>query len=186
VLDEVGVRGVDEVAASAGIRVEDGAGLRLVGGPAEHVPAETDGEGVEVGASERDHVHLRYPVPVQQQNDDLVPGRNRDRPSIGRDGDRAGRRAVCSISSRRPAGAVPPVSKRASTAGEPESREFSSRRRGSASLTEGSVGESESPRIRAFRVRNRSAPACLAGEQSTGDVTGVNRAMPGRRRVLTR
>jgi hypothetical protein len=55
VLDEIGVRGVDEVAAGAGVRIEDGEGLGLVGRPAEHVAAEAEGEDVEVGASEGGH-----------------------------------------------------------------------------------------------------------------------------------
>jgi hypothetical protein len=38
--DRVGVRGVDEVAARAGVCVEDFARLTLIGGPAEHVAAE--------------------------------------------------------------------------------------------------------------------------------------------------
>jgi hypothetical protein len=76
-----------------------------------------------------------------------------------------GAAAVCSISSHRPAGRSARINC-SSSAGEPESREFSSRRRGSASLSEGSVGESESPRIRAFRGRNRPVSACLAGEQA--------------------
>src|SRR3954468_6537764 len=56
VLDEVGVRGVDEVAAGGGVGVEDRVGLGLVGGPAEHVGAEAEGEDVEVGSSEDGHV----------------------------------------------------------------------------------------------------------------------------------
>ena len=56
VLDQVGVRGVNEVAAGAGVSVQDGVGLRFVGGPAEHVAAEADGEHVEVGTSESGHV----------------------------------------------------------------------------------------------------------------------------------
>jgi hypothetical protein len=52
VLDEVRVRGVDEVAAGGGIRVEDRVRLRLVCGPAENVGAEAEREDVEVGASE--------------------------------------------------------------------------------------------------------------------------------------
>src|SRR5215831_795115 len=53
--DQVGVRGVDEVAAGFGVRVEDGTRLRLIGGPAEHVAAETDGEDVETCTAEGDH-----------------------------------------------------------------------------------------------------------------------------------
>jgi hypothetical protein len=55
VLDEIGVRGVDEVAARADVRIQDVAGLRLVGRPAEHVGAEADREDVEVGTSESGH-----------------------------------------------------------------------------------------------------------------------------------
>ena len=55
VLDEIGVRGVDEVAARRQVGVEDREGLRLVRGPAEHVGAEAQREDVEVGASEGGH-----------------------------------------------------------------------------------------------------------------------------------
>lgn len=55
-LDQIGVRSVDEVAARTSVRVEDGMRLRLIGGPAEHVTAEADAEYVEVGASENGHV----------------------------------------------------------------------------------------------------------------------------------
>jgi hypothetical protein len=55
VLDQVGVRGVDEVPAGGCVGVEDNAGLWLVGGPAEHVAAEAEREDVQVGASEQGH-----------------------------------------------------------------------------------------------------------------------------------
>ena len=55
-LDQVRVRRVDEVAARAGVRIEDGVRLLLISGPAEHVAAETNGKHVEVGASESGHV----------------------------------------------------------------------------------------------------------------------------------
>jgi hypothetical protein len=42
--------------AGGDVRIEDGPGLPLVGGPAKHVAAEADREDVEVGASERGHV----------------------------------------------------------------------------------------------------------------------------------
>ena len=83
VLDQVGVRGVDEVAARAGVRVEDGVRLRLVGGPAEHVAAEAEREHVEVGASESGHVPTRNrcrgaamlrPRPDPPSNPASVPG----------------------------------------------------------------------------------------------------------------
>src|SRR3978361_103728 len=44
VFDQIRVCGVDEVASCADVRIEDGAGLWLVGGPAEHVAAEADSE----------------------------------------------------------------------------------------------------------------------------------------------
>jgi hypothetical protein len=56
VLDQVRVRGVDEVAARGHVRVEDLPRLHLVGRPAEHVAAQAECEDIEVGASERSHV----------------------------------------------------------------------------------------------------------------------------------
>jgi hypothetical protein len=64
-----GVRGVGEVAAGAGVRVEDRTGLRFVVGPAEHVAAETGREDVEVGASKEGH---RAPTPaVRRRHPDV-------------------------------------------------------------------------------------------------------------------
>jgi hypothetical protein len=45
VLDQVGVRGVDEVAAPGDVRVEDGARLRIVGRPAEDAAAQAGATG---------------------------------------------------------------------------------------------------------------------------------------------
>ena len=51
----VDVGGVDEVAAGRGVGVEHGEGVVAVGGPAEDVAAEAEGEDVEVGAGDQGH-----------------------------------------------------------------------------------------------------------------------------------
>jgi len=69
--DQVGVRGVDEVAAGFGVRVEDGTRLRLIGGPAEHVAAETEGEDVEARPAEGNHA-ANLPDPMITAQDRSV------------------------------------------------------------------------------------------------------------------
>jgi hypothetical protein len=62
-LDQIGVRGIDEVAARRRVGVEDLARLLLVGGPAEHVAAQADGIDIQLRTAKGNHAaNLSIPV----------------------------------------------------------------------------------------------------------------------------